>query len=631
MGGAQEFEQLTVGALQRSLGLGLAADGAGRYADRPVRGVWLMAPGMAAPDPGQDLHGLLVVLAASDRAEAKLEPLLQGLAERRVAAVAHCLGPEQDTAAALIARCAARLDLPVLTLPVGVDPSGVAQFVSDERYREGQARGRVAGELLARLNDRPDAPDAPRRLVDWLARTVDGQVTLLSATGKPLVRSPAAGEEPGPIPETAARVADRTLGSAALHLAGLEVRMLPVGRLDEPGAVLVVARRQPFGRSSARVIADTAAALDLLLKLQRGTAREQRTSQVLAAARLGVFKMLMSSQLQLAQSTMATITPGLLDAEESRVLILQVRPEDRDGAVGECTAATGGRALIVRCPVYDTDVIIVAPVHDRVPEHWEAASAELRQVVAARPDRYLGGSGRLPIGATAQAYRDAAHALAAARLRQSRAALHSAETPLVQVLDQRARRWAETLLRPVLMLRRSECDQLLDILPLVLEFGVAGAAKIAGRHRNTVSALRKRSAGLLGLDLGNVLSRAQLDLSLRIFASYPPAVGSAAPVPLPDLLSTAQVHLWADDWLAPLDGDARELRRTLAAWVGCNTHVEQAAARLGKYPDTVRDHLKVAGSLVQRDLMTPSGAHDPALALLAVGALRMADAAVSPA
>ena len=367
--------------------------------------------------------------------------------------------------------------------------------------------------------------------------------------------------------------------------------------------------------------------LPLLLRVRAAGAQEERTRQVLAAARLAILQLLMGGELPLARRTAAAVDPGLLDADLGRVLILRGRPEDRDAVVRECYRAIGNGALVVRCPVYDTNVNIVVPVPARagVPDRWDAISADLIGIVAARTDRYLGGSHTAPLSATAQSYRDASRALAVARQLDERVALHGTETAVAQLLDHRARGWAEALLAPVLALERTEREQILDTLPLVLEFGVTGAARLIDRHRNTVSALRKRAAHLLELDLGDVMDRSRLDLALQLLARTPPGPGGVGSVQLSDLLATPPVRAWAQRWLEGMDGDGRDLRRTLLCWVEENTRVDRAATRLRLYPDTVREHLKTADRLLHRDLMSPSGPHDLVLALLADGALRPAE------
>ncbi|WP_327065078.1 helix-turn-helix domain-containing protein [Kitasatospora sp. NBC_01302] len=642
----------TLSSLSRSLGPARPSGVPERFADRPVRGVRPLDASLALPSAELDLRDVLVLLppgAAGTLDPVGAELLLRRLTERRVAGLACPAGPDGRSAPAVLAAAAERVALPLLAVPEGVDWPQVAQAVSDERHRAAQAGARLPGELLARLRGRSDANGGQgghggqgmhggsgdgdgtgvdgevQAVLDWLARTVAGEVVLIAATGAPTAQAPAGARElPPEAAPSIARVRAGELDAAGLDLGSGQLRRPPHGQ-HPPRPVLAVRRTAPFDPGLTHAMAGAADLLPLLLRLREANARELRAHRLLAAARVGVLQMLMGGELLLAQRTAASVDPGLLDAEQARVLILQGRPEDREGAVAECGAATVGAALVVRCPVYDGNVIIVAPVHGdaRPGADWDTVRARLRGVVAARPDRYLGGSGTAPLAATAQSYRDAARALAVARQLAERVALGGARIELVEVLDQRARPWADALLGPALALPRGEREPLLDTLRLVLEFGVTGAARLTGRHRNTVSGTRKRAAALLALDLGDVLTRARLDLALQLQTASEPPSGTLAerPVPLARLLAADPARGWAQRWLAPLAQDGRDLRRTLLTWVGCNTRVERAAARLGLYPDTVRDHLKAADRLLQRDLLSPSGPHDLVLSLLAVGAI----------
>jgi hypothetical protein len=669
-----------LGFVCRTLGMRVAAGAPPYWAERPVRGIWRMDDGPLPPDARQDLRDMVVVPPGAAGGKHAETVSLAGRLARSGAAALACrprrpadgacdgvsgeasggtYGPTPDgtyvhpcdgaSGAAGDAPAEPAADpetepvggpgLPVLVVPDEVPWSKLAQTISDERCRLARAEARLPGDVLARLRTPPGRSGGVRGLVEWLARTVGGAVTVTDETGQVLAAAPPNAKEVlAPVAAAIAQVAAGRHRSAAVDTGDARVRLLSLGD-RAPSAVLAVAVPGQADRSAAHAVGYAADALPLLLRVWRARANERRTQEALAAARVGVLQMLMGGQLALAQRTAAVMSPGLLDADEGRVLILMGRPEDRDATVEECVRATCGRALVVRCPVYDTNVIVVAPAR-RVPARAlpglvrtgearpanppaaeDAVTAGLRGVVAGRHDRYLGGSGLTQLTLTADAYREAAHALAVARQVADRVVVHSEEAPLVHVLDERAHGWARSRLAPILALRGSEREQLLELLRLILEFGVAGAARVAGRHRNTVSAARRRAADLLGVDLDDVLVRAGLDLALQVLARTAAGAGPDTPAGLMELLTAAPARHWAERWLAPLDGDRRDLRRTLLAWVACNTHVSRAADRLGLYPDTVREQLKAADRLLGRDLMSPSGPHDPALALLAVGAL----------
>ncbi|MFD0568917.1 hypothetical protein ACFQ0T_06035 [Kitasatospora gansuensis] len=124
-------------------------------------------------------------------------------------------------------------------------------------------------------------------------------------------------------------------------------------------------------------------------------ADRERLRTVAAALRVAVFQLLMGGEVTLAQRTAEGLAAGLLDAEHQRVYVLEGPAAERDALALRCTEATGGRALVVRCPAYDQHLIVVAPLRGPVTEDgWDGVGLTLRDLLADRPDRYLGGSGR---------------------------------------------------------------------------------------------------------------------------------------------------------------------------------------------------------------------------------------------
>ncbi|MBC3841897.1 hypothetical protein GXW82_21875 [Streptacidiphilus sp. 4-A2] len=263
-------------------------------------------------------------------------------------------------------------------------------------------------------------------------------------------------------------------------------------------------------------------------------------------------------------------------------------------------------------------MIIVAPVAGV--DEWERFATALGTVVHARPDRYLGGSRTAPLTATANSYLAASHALVVARRTAGRMSLADTEDRLADLLSPWAQRWAHELLKPVLLLKSKDSKAIREVVQLYLQFGGEGAARLSGMHRNTIRNICKRAQGLLGCDLNDTLVRARLDLALQL---DPGAVNSGddAPARLSALLTDQPALLWAQRRLAPLETGGRNLRRTLLTWIRCGTSVDLAAQKLGLSPGTVRVHLKAAGGLLQRDLMSPAGPYDLVLALMAEGAL----------
>ncbi|WP_245238469.1 helix-turn-helix domain-containing protein [Streptomyces sp. MZ04] len=236
----------------------------------------------------------------------------------------------------------------------------------------------------------------------------------------------------------------------------------------------------------------------------------------------------------------------------------------------------------------------------------------LRLLVRDDPRYALGVSGAQPLGATAAAYSQAVHALAAARTTPGRVAYYHGQTPLAGVLpDQPALAWARAFLRPLDSVPKASAD----ITRLVVSMPRSGVARLLGLSRNTVAAHLRRAERALGHDLADVRSRAALHLALALDHSSagPEPDDHQLPPALPDLLSNEPAAAWAQTILRPLHD---RHRRTLQVWIDANTDAQQAARRMGISRNTVRAHLRSAEGALGLDLLTTgTGTHDVVHAL----------------
>ncbi|MGK4579840.1 helix-turn-helix domain-containing protein [Kitasatospora sp. HPMI-4] len=544
---------------------------------------------------------------------------------------------------AALAEAAARHGVALLTVSPGASWVRITQVIGDERLRETRQRLAELEQLLA-LAGEQGAEDRAEQLVTWLARAVGGVAVLTG--GHPgfgrLASSAEAFQALAGAREVGAEVAEGRLDSASIDDGELRIRVRAVGR-SRPYPVLTVGRTTPFDTRSRALIAHTAELLAPVLRLRSAAADRERLGEVAAALRVAVFQLLMGGEVTLAQRTAEGLSRGLLDAESARVYVLEGPSAERGRLALECARATEGRALVVRCPAYDQHLIIVAPLRSRPaagPDHgdgWDPVGTTLRGFVARHPQRYLGGSTVLPLAQTAGSYGDAARALAVARLRPSRSALYAAESRLVQVLDPlTAAGWAGGLLRPLHTLPYPSQDQMLGTLHLGLEFPATSAAKILGVSRNTVRARLDRAAHLLGLDLAGLRGRAVLHLALHACSTAVPDRPRdtprhpvpGPPVRLTDVLSGAGARTWAEALLRRLAEDTRDLRDTLLTWLAADASVERAARRLDLHPQTIREHLRSAERLLQRQLLSGGGGlYETALAFAVLGELELGEPA----
>ncbi|MEU6540885.1 helix-turn-helix domain-containing protein [Streptomyces sp. NPDC047000] len=489
-------------------------------------------------------------------------------------------------------------------------------------------------ELLGHL--RPTARDLSK-VIDWLATTVRGEVALLDGTGRTL-----AGED---LPLDGTLVADLLAGrisSAALQDGARHVRLVVAGRPQPAAAptaltptaltpapttvaVLAVARPVPFDRHSAEIVTHTAGVLELLLRERELTVAAARLKRAAADLRLAILQLLMVEDTVSARRVAAGLWPGLLDTDAACVYVVESRADLRDHLAEQAAAATEGQALVVRCPAVDGHVIVVAP--------GTAAADGLRAVVARHPGVFLGGSTRQSLARTAAAYGQAISALAVARVRPDKAAVYAERTHPERLMDPAAlAAWAACLLRPLDVLPHHTRAELLATTRLGLEFTAVSAAKVLGVSRNTVRARMDRVETMLRTDFSDLRVRAAVHLALNTEAAAAcagpdrAAYGTPGAVRLGDLLDGAAVRFWAHGLLESLAADGRNLRRTLRAWIAADGNAERAAQDLGVHPQTVREHVRGAEPVLERQLLASgSDLYEVVVAHLAAGDLDAPD------
>ncbi|MCS0604803.1 helix-turn-helix domain-containing protein [Streptomyces sp. LP11] len=469
-------------------------------------------------------------------------------------------------------------------------------------------------ELLGQL--RPAGRDLGR-LIAWLARATGAAVCLQDADGALL-----AGE---PMALDAAVVADLVAGRISAAALDDGTRRLRLAAIRGPrpgpsaGAVLAVARTAPFDPHTAEILGHTAGVLELLLRERELTATGRRLRRVTADLRLAILQLLMVEDTVSARRVAAGLWPGLLEDDTARVYVVECASAERDRFADACVEATEGLALVVRCPAVDQHVIVVGPAR--------AVGERLRALVAGRPETFLGGSLRQRLALTATAYTQAVTALAVARFHPARSAVYAERTRPERLMDPAAlRAWSAVLLRPLDGLPHQVRAELLATTRLGLEFTAVSAAKVLGVSRNTVRARMDRVAVLVGADLASPAVRAALRLALNTEAAHGPAdpdgPGAPHPVRLADLLGTGALRAWAGELLARLDGDGRDLRGTLRAWIAADANAERAALARGVHAQTVREHVRAAEPVLERRLLTGgSDLYEVVLAQLITGEL----------
>ncbi|BBJ46473.1 hypothetical protein SSPO_091910 [Streptomyces antimycoticus] len=485
----------------------------------------------------------------------------------------------------------------------------------------------------------------PRAVLDWLGRQIDADVALVGSAGAVETATARFPRQILPSLEpTLSRLAGGQMAAAVTQSGAFQVRLEALGP-RAPRPVLVVAGTSAPTREAASLVSHAGSLIALLDRAQDADTTFRGYQYKARQLRFAVFSALLAGDLTLARRMTTGAVPALLDAERLRVYLLHCPSEDRDRLAQTYQDGSGyhGTGLMVHCPAFKEHLICLVAdgsdnesadeadgeaTHDSGdvsadgPEVTQGQGAVLRRLVRDNPQYALGISSPYPLGATAEAYGQALHALAAARHTPERVAAYLGRTPLVPLLPHtEAGTWARALLRPLGSIPRAT----LDITRLAVTFPRSAVARLLDISRNTVSHHLSRVETTLGLDLGDVRTRAALDLAFCLAGGQPDGGFGAErgrPEPtLDELFRTEPAHAWAREFLRPLqDTRGRDLYATLCAWIDANTDAQRTARHLGRSRNTVRAHLRAAEHLLSRDLLTTgSGIHDLVYALHITG------------
>ena len=449
-------------------------------------------------------------------------------------------------------------------------------------------------------------PDGSAALLRWLAQRVDGCAVLLSPSGKPVSFFP---ECPLDVLRDAAedvrRVAAGEMAAASISGPSRWVRVAAGGR---GGPLLLVTSRTPLGPDDGALVAHAAALLDL-----RWSADDR--GRAVREIREAVLHLLMAGEAGVgyAKRVAGAVKPDL--AALVRVYLAEGTPAARDAIADRCETACGGRAWVIRCPVYRQHVVILSPADDA----HEADHGILPAIRAACADASIGAGDTVALRDTAAGYAQAYHALAVARHRADRFARFTAAGDLAAVLGPGARQWAHQALSGLVEYSPARPQdpggqELCATLRSWLDFR-GSAWRQLKVHRNTLAERLNRVAAILGRDLSRLPVQAELHLALQLL--HRPGDGETADPPpaLDVLLAAPEARKWAKMTLAPLRED-QVLLDTVRAWLAADARPEGAAAELGVSTRGVRRRLERAEDRLGRSLTGgPSARHDVLLAL----------------
>ncbi|MBB4702355.1 helix-turn-helix domain-containing protein [Sphaerisporangium siamense] len=426
----------------------------------------------------------------------------------------------------------------------------------------------------------------------------------------------------GPLEPTLTDLVTGKIASVATEAGELRIYLEAIGT-EPPRPVLLIAGTAALARPAVSLASHAGGIVAALCRAREAAQASRAYRDKAHRVRLALAMTLLTGDVTLARRISTGAVPPLLNASRLRVCILQCPPAERDHIAWAHEDASGyhGRGLMVRCPVYDEHLISLAGEdEDEEPGADRRGLPGLLRSLADDRRYLLGISRPHPLAATARAYQEALHALAAAGGGASRAAVFQGEPSLEEVLPREAaRHWARRLLAPLDAAPRLT----VDVLALVLQLPRSGVANLLGISRNTVTAHLRRAEEALGLDLDDVGCRATLSLALKI--TGPGSGDSPEPAALPDFaraLRGQAAHQWAEGFLQPLDKHTHrcDLHTTLKAWIEAGIDAQETAHRLGISRNTVRAHLITAQHLLNRDLLSGGpGVYDLAHALHITG------------
>lgn len=461
-------------------------------------------------------------------------------------------------------------------------------------------------------------PGGLRRLLDRFAAEVEGHAALFDQVGRPI----APGHPPAPI-TAAVRRLQREGTRAAVELDG-RGQLAAFAISAEPDAPTLALSGTAIDRFTAEPRrTDSLRVLTLAWRAQQAQDRGRRIEEANDQVREAVLHLLMDGGLATAHRAAAALDDPLPDPV--RVWVIEVgaiEKGERDAVAEALIRITGGRAWMIKCPVYSGHLIpAVAPMSH---QEEQACLRELVATAGATTGRIsVGISTVVPLRDFPTGYQQAFHALAHARGNAERFATFRRAHDLAAEIGGYGHDWARRVLagleefepdRPQDPTR----DDLRSTLVSWLMFHQQ-ATRHLKIHRNTLSARLHKIGSLLGRDLHRLPDQACLELALRLRASEarPRSAGD-----LDELLRREEVRRWAGQLLAPLR-DSPQLLETVRTWLLADARSTPAAEDLGISSAALRKRLVRAEQLLERSLLhSPSLSYDLHFAFRALDDVR---------
>ncbi|WP_197058409.1 PucR family transcriptional regulator [Modestobacter caceresii] len=497
---------MTVATLVGNLALDLRLLTAGAAVDRPVS--WVHVSELADPTPFLEGGELLLITGVALRNGAQAEDYVARLVAAGVVGLGFGTGVGRDDVPPELVAAAEGSGLALLEVPRPTPFIAISRTVSAALAADEYAAVTRAASAQQELTRAALAPGAPATVLERLARQVGGWVLLADAAGAPLEA----------VPATAARRAvelrpelDRLRGlrapaSAALSSPDETVLVQSLGSGARIRGFLAVGSPGVLPASERHVV--NAAVLLLTLRLEQSRALDS----AMASLRAALLRLLLAGEDAAVAEVVAELG-GQLPGQPLTVVVVLGSSAQR-AAVVDVAADASARE---RAPFFSAEL-------DGALVLLVASDGAVSGRLAALADRVPGASWGSSVPGTwsrlAEAVRQARQAAEHGRVRGARVTAFAdlAIPGLAGLLDPATTQaFAEALLAPLTAADRTSAGDLVESVRVWLAHHGQWepAATQLGVHRHTLRKRVRRAADLLGRDLDQPGTRAELWLALH--------------------------------------------------------------------------------------------------------------------
>ncbi|MCZ2849883.1 PucR family transcriptional regulator [Modestobacter sp. VKM Ac-2978] len=497
---------VTVADLLARSELGLVLLTADAIVDRPLS--WVHVSELADPAPFLEGGELLLTTGLALRQDQPAGPYVRRLVDAGVAALGFGTGLGQEAVLPELLAAAEKSGLPVVDVPRGTPFIAISRSVSAALAAEEYAAVARSAAVQQELTRAAVAPGAPGALLERLARAIGGWALLLDTVGAPLEAAP-----PGAVRHAHAlgTELDRLRGSrapASAAISGPEDTVLvqSLGTNARIRGFLAVGRSGSLPPTERHVV--NAAALLLTLRMEQSRGLDS----AMAALRAALLRLLLAGE----ERTVSGVVDELgqqLPSEPLRVLTVLGSGEQRSAAVDVAAdAAAHGRVPLFSAELDDALVLLTSA---------ETGLASQLDVLPARvPGSAVGMSRPVRWSELVDGLQQARQAAQHGRGRTTVVVdFEDLATPgLSALLEPTATRaFADSLLAPLFASDRAGAGDLVHSVRVWLTHHGQWepAAAQLGVHRHTLRKRVRRAGQLLGRDLDEPGTRAELWIALH--------------------------------------------------------------------------------------------------------------------